>query len=60
VKIIKTGIAMKLRCVECKKQFDIPEDKLDDFNIYWAMSNKGIDYCPKLLCPVCTETWSKK
>lgn len=53
---MKTGICMRLKCVECGIWRDIPEDKMDDFNIYWRMSFDGkMDYCPNLLCPTCTK-----
>lgn len=51
---------MRLKCVECGKQYDIPDNKLDDYNIYWIMRNNKVNLCPQLLCPICTKFWSKK
>lgn len=62
---MKTGICMRLKCVECNVWHDIPEDKMDDFNIYHKGRPKpdgGLDvsFVPCLLCPSCTKTFSHK
>ena len=56
---MKKNIVMKINCVECGKRYNIPEDKHDDYNIYWVMGGK-LGFTPKLLCPPCTKKWSRK
>ena len=57
---MKRNIVMKINCVECGKRYCIADDELDDYNIYWVMTDGKLGMVPKLLCPVCTKKWSKK
>ncbi len=57
---MKRNIVMKINCVECGKRYYIADDELDDYNIYWIMTDGKLSLCPKLLCPTCTKKWSKK
>ena len=48
---------MKLKCVECKEWHNIPDDKLDDYNIYRKWNGKGsaVMCALQLLCRKCTD-----
>ncbi|KKM09976.1 hypothetical protein LCGC14_1722190 [marine sediment metagenome] len=48
---------MKLRCDDCQKIFDIPDDKWDDYNIYrkWDGGGSPVACAPHLLCRKCTD-----
>lgn len=50
---------MKINCDECHKRYNIKDSELDDYNIYWVQGGK-MGFTPKLLCPPCTQKWSKK
>ena len=53
---MKKGIGMIINCDECGTRHEIPNDKLDDYNIYWVSAPKtAIGYRPKLLCSKCTK-----
>ena len=53
---------MRLKCVECKEWHNIPDDKLDDYNIYrkWNGVGSPVMSEPQLLCPKCTKLERKK
>jgi hypothetical protein len=55
---MKKGICMRLKCVECGIWHDIPDDKMDDFNIFWKGDNTAVNMRPNLLCPACTKKWA--
>jgi len=57
---MKAGCVMCLKCVECGKKYDIADNELDDYNIYWVEIKGKIDFLPRLLCPVCTKIWTQK
>lgn len=48
---------MILPCEECGKIHNIPDDKLDDYNIYRKWDGKGsaVTCKPCLLCRDCTD-----
>ena len=50
---------MILFCVECNKRYDIPDDKMDDYNIYrkWNGVGSVVTCEPRLLCRKCTDTF---
>lgn len=57
---MKAGICMRLKCVECDVWYNIPENKMDDFNIYRKAQaspdgSLDISYAPCLLCHDCTN-----
>lgn len=56
----KPSICMRLSCEECGVRFDIPEDKMDDFNIYFRGTADGVELTPRLLCPICTDKFVAK
>ena len=49
-----------LKC-ECGKKIKVYPDGWDKYNIFWVTSDKhsGYPYMPKILCPECTQKWSK-
>ncbi len=53
---------MRLQCKECGVWHDIPEDKMDDYNIYRKWNGFGsLVMCkPCLLCPACSEKCYEK
>ncbi len=62
---MKTGICMRLKCVECGIWHEIPNDKIDNFNIYYKAQptlDNGLDisYAPSLLCPPCTKKYNRR
>ena len=59
---MKTGTCMRLKCVECGIWHDIPEDKMDDFNIYrkWNGVGSPVMSAPQLLCPTCSKLCYQK
>lgn len=56
---MKTDIVMRINCDECGKRYNIKNDELDNYNIYWVPGGK-LGFKPKLLCPLCTEKFSIK
>ena len=55
---MKHDVCMRLRCTDCHKKFDIKDDEIDNYNIFWIWTGeKKIlnGYKPQLLCPQCTE-----
>lgn len=50
---------MRISCSDCGKRYNIKNDELDDYNIYWVQGGK-LGFTPKLLCPPCTEKWTLK
>ena len=53
---------MILYCEECNERHDIPDDKLDDYNIYrkWNGIGSAVMCPPKLLCRKCTDMFIAK
>ena len=53
---------MILPCDECKKVYDIPDDKWDDYNIYrkWNGIGSAVVCPPILLCPDCSAKRAKE
>ena len=53
---------MKLKCVECGEWHNIPDDKLDDYNIYrkWNGIGSAVMNEPQLLCPKCTNKFADR
>ncbi len=52
-------IIMRISCSDCGKRYNIRNDELDNYNIYWVQGGK-LDFIPKLLCPLCTRKWTLK
>ena len=52
---------MVLACEECGDVYDIPDDKLDDYNIYrkWSGHGSPVMCNPRLLCRKCTDIFIK-
>ncbi len=52
-------MTMILSCEECGEKHDIPDDKLDDYNIYRKWNGKGsaVMCKPCLLCRTCTDKY---
>ena len=48
---------MRLKCVDCGAWHDIPEDKMDEFNIYHKWDGRTAMSVPQLLCCKCTNKW---
>lgn len=55
------SIVMRLQCDECKEWHSIPNDKMDDYNIYrrWDGVGSAATCPPILLCPKCTNKFVK-
>jgi len=55
----KKNIVMRINCDECGTRYNIADDELDDYNIYWVGDGRSIPR-PKLLCPSCTKLCAVK
>jgi len=57
---MKAGIGMIINCDDCKARYEIPNNKIDDYNIYYVPNPKTTTgFMPKLLCPSCTKKWRR-
>jgi len=55
---MKNGIVMSLYCDDCGEHYNLKDDKIDEYNVYWVFDPNSKNYpafTPKLLCPKCTE-----
>ena len=54
---MKNNVVMRLNCVECKEKHNITNETLNNYNIYFDLSEpiKGGFPHPYLLCPKCTD-----
>ena len=59
---MKNGIALRIKCEECKTKHDIPNKTYDDYNIYFRLGEcaKNGMPIPHLLCPECTNKYTER
>jgi len=50
---------VKCNCQECKKEYKLLSEDLDKYNFYWIMNSQTRKVIPAILCPDCTNKFSK-